>query len=61
AGLPFVQAHWCGAEGIDKVVMASDYVDMNFGSAYGRHIKELGWESRAVCRVCAGRWPGTEL
>jgi thiol peroxidase len=48
ADLPFAQARWCGAEGIDKVVMASDYVDMNFGDAYGTHVKELRWESRAV-------------
>jgi thioredoxin-dependent peroxiredoxin len=48
ADLPFAQARWCGAEGIDKVVMGSDYVDMNFGDAYGTHIKELRWESRAV-------------
>ena len=42
------QARWCGAEGIDKVVMGSDYVDMSFGDAYGTHIKDLRWESRAV-------------
>ena len=28
--------------------MASDHVNMNFGDAYGTHIKELRWESRAV-------------
>jgi thioredoxin-dependent peroxiredoxin len=48
ADLPFAQARWCGAEGIDKVVMGSDYIDMSFGDAYGTHIKELRWESRAV-------------
>ena len=48
ADLPFAQARWCGAEGIDRLVMGSDYVDMNFGDAYGTHIKELRWESRAV-------------
>lgn len=48
ADLPFAQARWCGAEGIDKVVMASDYKDLSFGDAYGTHIKELRWESRAV-------------
>src|SRR6266540_2764271 len=48
ADLPFAQARWCGAEGIDKVVMGSDYVDMSFGDAYGTHIKALRWESRAV-------------
>jgi thiol peroxidase len=53
ADLPFAQARWCGAEGIDKVVMGSDYLDMNFGSAYGTHIKDLRWESRAVFVVDA--------
>jgi len=48
ADLPFAQARWCGAEGIDKVVMGSDYIDMSFGDAYGTHIKDLRWESRAV-------------
>ena len=48
ADLPFAQGRWCGAEGIDKVVMASDYKDMSFGDAYGTHIKELRWESRAA-------------
>ena len=48
ADLPFAQARWCGAEGIDKIVMGSDYLDMNFGDAYGTHIKDLRWESRAV-------------
>src|SRR5262245_34441312 len=33
ADLPFAQARWCGAEGIDKVIMASDHMDMNFGDA----------------------------
>jgi thiol peroxidase len=48
ADLPFAQARWCGAEGIDRIIMASDYMDMSFGDAYGTHIKELRWESRAV-------------
>lgn len=53
ADLPFAQARWCGAEGINSVVMGSDYKDMNFGDAYGTHIKELRWESRAVFVVDA--------
>lgn len=48
ADLPFAQARWCGAEGIDKVVMGSDYKDMSFGTAYGTHVKELRIDSRAV-------------
>jgi thiol peroxidase len=53
ADLPFAQARWCGAEGIDKVIMGSDYFDMNFGDSYGTHIKELRLESRAVFVVDA--------
>src|SRR6266511_111299 len=48
ADLPFAQSRWCGAEGIDKVIMGSDYLDMSFGDAYGTHIKELRLDSRAV-------------
>ena len=36
--LPFAQSRFCGAEGIDKVVMLSDYVDGIFGKAYGVRI-----------------------
>ncbi|HJZ50361.1 MAG TPA: thiol peroxidase [Roseiflexaceae bacterium] len=53
ADLPFAQARWCGAEGIDRVIMGSDYIDMNFGDAYGTHIKDLRLESRAVFVVDA--------
>jgi thiol peroxidase len=48
ADLPFAQRRWCGAEGIEQVIMGSDYLDMNFGDAYGTHIKEVRLESRAV-------------
>jgi thioredoxin-dependent peroxiredoxin len=53
ADMPFTQSRWCGAEGIDKVVMGSDYKDMSFGDAYGTHVKELRFESRAVFVVDA--------
>jgi len=33
--LPFAQNRFCGAEGIDKVVMLSDHRDGNFGKSYG--------------------------
>ncbi|WP_297797596.1 thiol peroxidase [uncultured Eudoraea sp.] len=33
--LPFAQARFCGAEGIDNVVMLSDFKDGKFGEAYG--------------------------
>jgi len=53
ADLPFAQRRWCGTEGIEAIVMASDHKDMSFGSAYGTHIKELRFESRAVFVVDA--------
>ena len=33
--LPFAQARFCGAEGINNVVMLSDYKDGSFGKDYG--------------------------
>ncbi len=33
--LPFAQARFCGAEGIDNVVTLSDYKDGSFGKTYG--------------------------
>lgn len=32
--LPFAQARFCGAEGIENVEMLSDFKDGNFGTAY---------------------------
>jgi len=32
--LPFAQARFCGAEGIENVEMLSDFRDGNFGKAY---------------------------
>ncbi len=52
--LPFAQARWCGAAGIDKVVTLSDYRDRSFGNAYGVLIKELMLLGRAVFVVDAG-------
>ena len=46
--LPFAQARWCGAAGVDKVVTLSDHRDAAFGEAYGLLIKELRLLARAV-------------
>lgn len=51
--LPFAQARWCGAAGIDKVATLSDYRDRSFGNAYGVLIKELLLLSRAIFVVDA--------
>ncbi|WP_027075612.1 thiol peroxidase [Maribacter antarcticus] len=32
--LPFAQARFCGAEGIENIIMLSDFKDGNFGKAY---------------------------
>lgn len=48
ADLPFAQARWCGASGVDKVVMLSDYKDNNFGLAYGVFIKEFALDMRSI-------------
>jgi thiol peroxidase len=46
--LPFAQARWCGANGVERVLCASDFRDRQFGEAYGVRIKELGLLARAV-------------
>ncbi|MNJ50690.1 putative thiol peroxidase [compost metagenome] len=46
--LPFAQARWCGAAGIDQVITLSDYKDNSFGKAYGVLIKEFVLDQRAV-------------
>ena len=48
ADLPYAQRRWCGAAGIDRVQTLSDHMDMNFGDAYGTHIRELRLEQRAI-------------
>jgi thiol peroxidase len=49
--LPFAQARWCGAAGVDKVQTLSDHRDAAFGTAYGLLIKELRLLARAVIVV----------
>ncbi|MDO3410902.1 thiol peroxidase [Saccharibacillus sp. CPCC 101409] len=46
--LPFAQARWCGAAGVDRVVTLSDYKSRSFGEAYGVLIKELQLDMRAI-------------
>jgi thiol peroxidase len=46
--LPFAQKRWCGAAGVERVQTLSDHRDMNFGQAYGTHVKELRQERRSV-------------
>ena len=46
--LPFAQARWCGAAGVDKVQTLSDHRDVSFGNAYGVLIKELRLLARSI-------------
>ncbi len=46
--LPFAQKRWCGAAGVTHVTTLSDYMDANFGLAYGVLIKDLRLLARAV-------------
>ena len=46
--LPFAQARWCGAAGIEAVQTVSDHKEAALGSAYGVLIKELRLLARAV-------------
>jgi len=49
--LPFAQKRFCGAEGINNVIMLSDFIDGHFGKNYGVDIidgKFRGLHARAV-------------
>lgn len=46
--LPFAQARWCGAAGVENVRTLSDHRDARFGNAFGLLIKELRLLARAV-------------
>jgi thiol peroxidase len=51
--LPFAQARWCGATGVEAVKTLSDYRDSSFGEATGTLIEELKLLARAVFVVDA--------
>jgi len=46
--LPMAQQRFCAAEGVDNVVMLSDYRYWDFAKSYGLRIKESGLLARAV-------------
>jgi thiol peroxidase len=48
ADLPFTQKRWCGAAGIDQVMVVSDHQSMEFGEKYACLIKEVRFLRRAV-------------
>lgn len=52
--LPFAQARFCGAEGIENVVMLSDFANGSFGKDYGVEITDGAFSnlhSRAIVVV----------
>jgi thiol peroxidase len=52
--LPFAQGRFCGAEGIENVVMLSDFNTGDFGKNYGLQIADgplAGLESRSIVVV----------
>ena len=51
--LPFAQARWCGAAGVEGVRTLSDHRDLSFGLAYGVVIKGFRLLARAVFVVDA--------
>ena len=45
---PLNQKSWCGASGIDQVIVLSDHMGMSFGKAYGTYVLERRVEQRSV-------------
>ena len=46
--LPFAQARWCAAAGVERVKTLSAYRSAAFGESYGVFIKENGLLARAI-------------
>ena len=51
--LPYTQKRWCGAAGVDQVMVLSDHMRTEFGEKYGCLIKERRILRRAVFIVDA--------
>jgi thioredoxin-dependent peroxiredoxin len=46
--LPYTQKRWCGAAGIDQVMVVSDHLNADFGEKYGVLLKERRIFRRSV-------------
>ena len=46
--LPYTQSRWCGASGINQVMMVSDHMQTSFGLNYGCLVKERRILRRAI-------------
>lgn len=51
--LPFALGRFCGAEGIDRVITCSDFMESEFGKKYGFLIKENMLLARGVVVIDA--------
>ena len=45
---PFAQSRWCGAEGVSKMEMLSDFKGNTFGQDYGLYMPSMGLLARSV-------------
>ena len=45
---PINQKRWCLNAEVERIPVLSDHMDMNFGDAYGTHIRERRLEQRSV-------------
>ena len=46
--LPVAQKNWCGAAGVDRVMILSDHMTGEFGEKYGLLLKEVRFLRRAI-------------
>jgi thiol peroxidase len=53
ADLPPSQKRWCGAAGVERVMVVSDHMNLEFGIKYGCLMAERRWLRRAVFVVDA--------
>lgn len=45
---PFAQKRWCGAEGVEKMQLLSDFKGQKFSHDYGVYLEELGITARCI-------------
>ena len=46
--LPFAQARWCGAAGVENVITVSDYKDRDFAHTFGAYLPNVGLIARPI-------------
>lgn len=46
--LPFAQARWCGAAGIENVIIVSDFKDRDFAYTFGAYLPNVGLIARSI-------------